>query len=60
LASDPQMNAIFVANGYGIKSGVVLDEIQNLSIAPTLAELLGVQFPKTKAKALSEILTMGR
>lgn len=59
LASDPQMKAIFIATGYGIKPGVVLDEIQNLRIAPTLAELLGVKLPKAKGKALGEILTIG-
>lgn len=56
LNTDPELNAIFIACGYGIRSGVVLDEIRNLSVAPTLARLLGVQLPKAEAPALREIL----
>ncbi len=55
LNTDPELNAIFIASGYGIRSGVVLDEIRNLSVAPTLARLLDVQLPKTEAPALDEI-----
>jgi hypothetical protein len=35
---------------------VTLDHIQNTSIAPTLAHLLGVTLPKTETPALDQIL----
>jgi predicted AlkP superfamily pyrophosphatase or phosphodiesterase len=56
LASDPDMHAIFIASGYGIRPGVVLDQIPNTRVAPTLAKMLGVDLGKTEASALTEIL----
>jgi predicted AlkP superfamily pyrophosphatase or phosphodiesterase len=56
INTDPDMQAIFIASGFGIKKGVTLDSIRNLSVAPTLARLLGVQLPKADAEALSQIL----
>jgi hypothetical protein len=56
INSDPEMAAIFIASGYGIKKGATLDRIQNVSVAPTLARLLGVQLPKTEGPALTQIL----
>ena len=56
INTDPEMAAIFIAAGYGIKKGVTLDSIQNVSVAPTLAHLLGVQLPKADGPALNEIL----
>jgi predicted AlkP superfamily pyrophosphatase or phosphodiesterase len=55
LNTDPEMQAIFIAAGYGIRQGVTRDEMKNLSVAPTLARLLGVQLPKTELAA-DEIL----
>ena len=54
--TDPEMDAIFIASGYGIKSGVELDKIQNLRVAPTLGKLLGITLPKTEQQPLTEIL----
>jgi hypothetical protein len=56
LNSDPEMNAIFVASGAGIKAGSKLGQIKNLDIAPTIARLLGVQFAGAEGRVLSEIL----
>lgn len=42
LNSDPQMQAIFMAWGSGIKPGVRLGTISNLDVAPTIAALLGI------------------
>ena len=56
INTDPEMAAIFIAAGYGIKKGVTLNNIQNVSVAPTLAHLLGVQLPKADGPALNEIL----
>jgi predicted AlkP superfamily pyrophosphatase or phosphodiesterase len=56
LASDPQLGAIFIASGRGIKPGVVLDSVRTIDLAPTMARLLGVELPKTDGRALTEIL----
>jgi len=51
-----QMNAVFVASGYGIKKGVELDLINNISVAPTAAYLLGIDLPDADGEPLKEIL----
>jgi predicted AlkP superfamily pyrophosphatase or phosphodiesterase len=56
LNTDPEMQAIFIASGYGIKRGVELDHIANTSIAPTLAKLLGIELPKSLEPPLKQIL----
>lgn len=56
LASDPEMDGVLVAWGYGIRGGVRLDRIANLDVAPTLAELLGVSLPQVEGRVLRELL----
>jgi predicted AlkP superfamily pyrophosphatase or phosphodiesterase len=45
LASDPDMDAIFIASGYGVRAGVRLEKIANVDVAPTVAKLLEVSLP---------------
>ena len=52
VASDPDMDALFIASGYGVKHKAKLDPIVNLDIAPTIAKLLGVALPTAKGKPL--------
>ncbi|MGA2117988.1 MAG: ectonucleotide pyrophosphatase/phosphodiesterase [Bryobacteraceae bacterium] len=52
LASDPDMDAIFIASGYGVRRGAKLDKVANIDIAPTIAKLLGVALPTAKGKAI--------
>ncbi|MBZ5617821.1 MAG: ectonucleotide pyrophosphatase/phosphodiesterase [Acidobacteriia bacterium] len=52
LASDPEMDAIFIASGYGVRGGAKLDKVANIDIAPTIAKLLGVALPAAKGKAI--------
>ena len=54
--SDPELDGIFLASGYGIKVGSRIPRIRNLDVAPTLAALLGVQLPATDGRTLNEIL----
>jgi len=56
LASNPKMNAVFVAAGRGIKEGARLGIIENIHVAPTIAYLLGVELPGARGKVLKEIL----
>lgn len=56
LNSDPQMQAIFIASGRGIRPGVHLDHIPNLDVAPTIAALLGVAMKNIAGRPLDQIL----
>ncbi len=56
VATNPKMNAIFIAAGAGIKPGVELGEIDNLDVAPTVAHLLGISLPDTDGKIIAAAL----
>ncbi|MGH9665376.1 MAG: alkaline phosphatase family protein [Bryobacteraceae bacterium] len=56
LNTDPDMDAIFIAAGYGIRAGARLDRIQNVDVAPTVAELLGVRLPHPEGHVLRAFL----
>jgi predicted AlkP superfamily pyrophosphatase or phosphodiesterase len=55
-ATDPEMDAIFIAWGRGIRSGVQLDRVSNLDLAPTIAALLGLEMKDVEGRVLREIL----
>ena len=55
-ADDPDMNAIFIAWGRGIRKGARVGLIRNVDVAPTAAALLGLKLEGVDGKALSEIL----
>jgi hypothetical protein len=57
LASNPKMNAVFIASGRGIKSGVKLGMVDNIDVAPTIARLLGQRLPGAEGKVITEILS---
>jgi len=54
LASDPEMDAIFIASGYGVSpsAGARWGKVANIDVASTIAELLGVPLPGAKGKAI--------
>lgn len=56
LSTNPRMNAVFVAAGAGIQPKTRLGVIKNVSIAPTIAALLGVALTDVDGKPLNEIL----
>ena len=56
LASDPELDGVMIAWGYGIRPGAHIDRVSNTDVAPTLAELLGVSLPDTDGHVLKEIL----
>ena len=49
---DPNMQALFVASGAHIQSGVTLPVFPNLRVAPTIAHVLGVSLPAAKQPQL--------
>ncbi len=56
LASDPQLNGMFVAWGRGVKRGAQLGEIRNVDVAPTVAALLGLKMENVEGRVLAEAL----
>ena len=57
VATDPDLRALFIASGRGIKRGVTLDVIDNVDVAPTAARLLGIDMRDTDGKVLEQILS---
>jgi predicted AlkP superfamily pyrophosphatase or phosphodiesterase len=59
-ASDPELDGILIASGYGIRKGVTLSRVSNLDVTPTLSRLLGVESPGKEGRVLEEFLTPAR
>jgi predicted AlkP superfamily pyrophosphatase or phosphodiesterase len=56
LSTNPQMNAIFVASGSGIRSGARLTTVENIDVAPTIMRLLGASIPDASGRVIEEIV----
>jgi predicted AlkP superfamily pyrophosphatase or phosphodiesterase len=52
----PDLHATFVAWGAGIKPGSRTADIPNIDVAPTLANLLGIQMPNVQGHPIQAIL----
>ena len=52
----PDLHATFIAWGAGIKPGARLGVISNLSVAPTIARLLGLSLPNADGQPLAAAL----
>jgi predicted AlkP superfamily pyrophosphatase or phosphodiesterase len=57
VSSEPDIRALFIAAGRGIKPGVVLDSVRTIDLAPTAARLLGVELKDVEGRVLQEVLT---
>lgn len=55
-SSDPDMDAVFIAWGAGIRPGARLDRISNTDVAPTVAALLGLRLENVSGRVLREFL----
>ncbi|WP_103931046.1 alkaline phosphatase family protein [Bryocella elongata] len=55
LNTDSDMQALFIASGARIRSGVHVGSISNLRVAPTIASVLGVRLDQAQDSPLSEI-----
>jgi len=55
--SDPELDAIFIASGAGVRRGHTIEQIPNLDVAPTAAALLGIKLPEAQGRAITEALT---
>lgn len=56
LNTEPDMQALFIASGAAIRSGIHLDSISNLQVAPTIATILGLSLPNATQSPLNQIL----
>lgn len=56
VASFSKMNAICVLSGSGIRRGGKIDGIENIDVAPTIARLLGIEFPSADGKPIAAAL----
>jgi predicted AlkP superfamily pyrophosphatase or phosphodiesterase len=56
VATDPDMEAIFIAWGYGIRQGARVERVRSVDIAPTIARLLGVDLGKVEGQPIGAIL----
>jgi len=56
LNSDPESAAMFLAWGYGIRSGVRVEQVDMTDVAPTIAALLGLRMEGVAGKAVRAIL----
>jgi len=54
--SDPLMQGIFIAAGFGIQPKGEIPAFPNLDIAPTIAQLLHISLGKVQGKPLTDIL----
>lgn len=57
LNTDPEMDAIFIAWGRGIRPGAHVDRIANIDVAPTIAALLGLKFTDAEGRPLTGFLS---
>jgi predicted AlkP superfamily pyrophosphatase or phosphodiesterase len=57
LASTREMQGVLIAWGRGIKPGAKLGLVNNVDVAPTIAALLGQEFPTSQGRVLRELLT---
>jgi predicted AlkP superfamily pyrophosphatase or phosphodiesterase len=56
LPSHPRMPTGFIAAGAGVRTGVALERVRLVDIAPTAAWLLGLAAPDVEGRVLGEIL----
>jgi predicted AlkP superfamily pyrophosphatase or phosphodiesterase len=56
VSTDPELQALFIASGHGIKAGVTLDSMRTIDLAPTMARLLGLELKDVDGRVLTEIL----
>lgn len=56
LSTNPRMNATFIASGAGIRQGETIEMIENIDVAPTIANLLGIEFKTADGHPVAQAL----
>lgn len=57
LPDQPALWGTLVLSGHGVKPGTMLGKVSNQDVAPTLAQLLGVELPTAEGDVLKDALT---
>lgn len=57
LPEQPELYGTLVLSGAGVSSGVNLGKVQSVDVAPTMAQLLGVELPSADGKPLMPALS---
>jgi hypothetical protein len=57
VSKEPKMNAVCILSGNGIRSGVLLKNVENIDIAPTVAQLLNLATFDADGRVLNDALT---
>ncbi len=56
LPNQPNMWGTLVISGYGVRAGQDLGLVPNINVAPTIAELLGVEMPTAEGEMIEDAL----
>lgn len=56
LSDQPDMHAMCIVSGPGLKPGTKLGKIRAIDVAPTVARILGVELPTAEGKPLEKLL----
>lgn len=56
VSTDPDLSALFIASGRGIRKGATLERMNTIDLGPTAARLLGVSLGTVQGRTLTEIL----
>lgn len=56
LSTNPKMNATFIASGLGVRRGETIESVENIDLSPTIAHLLGIDFPHVDGKVVTQAL----
>jgi predicted AlkP superfamily pyrophosphatase or phosphodiesterase len=56
----PEMQALFIAHGPGIRRGVVLDNLDSVDVQPLLGRLLGIAVPAGDGRAADTLPAMAQ
>jgi predicted AlkP superfamily pyrophosphatase or phosphodiesterase len=56
LNTDPDMHAIFIASGAGVKRDAALKSVRTIDIAPTIAHWLSLKLPDVDGRVLTELV----
>jgi hypothetical protein len=57
IATDPDLRALFIASGRGIKPGTILESVRVVDLAPTVASLLGLGLKNVEGEVLTQMLS---
>ena len=55
VSTDGDMDALFLAAGYGVRAGAQVGRIENIAVAPTIAALLGLEMQDVDGRPVPDV-----